>query len=139
MRADWPRAIRAYRRAFAFEPFNGTVLYRLRTALRAAGETAELDRVDRLLAVYRNALEQLRHVYAEAVAIKTLGLEPHTELYQRLAGLREQVGRFDEARAWHRLVLRDVPDDPASLAALARLKVIRDQPETGGRQQEKHS
>ena len=44
------------------------------------------------------------------------------ELYHRLAGLREQMGRFDEARAWHRLVLRDVPDDRLSLAALARLK-----------------
>jgi hypothetical protein len=32
------------------------------------------------------------------------------------------MGRFDEARAWHRLVLRDVPNDPLSLAALARLK-----------------
>ena len=52
-----------------------------------------------------------------------LGLEPHTELYHRLAVLGDQMGRFDEARAWHRLVLRDVPDDALSLAALARLKV----------------
>ncbi len=35
--------------------------------------------------------------------------------------IREQMGWFDEARAWHRLVLRDVPDDALSLAALARL------------------
>jgi hypothetical protein len=32
------------------------------------------------------------------------------------------MGRFDEARAWHRLVLQDSPDDSLSLAALARLK-----------------
>jgi hypothetical protein len=32
------------------------------------------------------------------------------------------MGRFDEARAWHRLVLRDVPHDALSLDALARLK-----------------
>ena len=121
-RVDWPRAVKAYRRASAFEPFNGVVLYRLRMALRAAGETAELDRVDQLLAVYRNAFKQMRPVYAEAFAIKTLGLEPRPELYHRLAELREQMGRFDEARAWHRLVLRDVPDDAQSLAALARLK-----------------
>jgi hypothetical protein len=91
-------------------------------ALRAAGETAELDRVDRLLAAYQDAFEQMRPAYDEAFAIKTLGLEPRPELYHRLAALREQMGRFDEARAWHRLVLRDVPDDPLSLAALARLE-----------------
>jgi tetratricopeptide (TPR) repeat protein len=119
---DWPRAVKAYRRAFAFEPFNSVVLYRLRTALLAAGETAELDGAERLLTVYRSAFARMRPVHVEASAIKTLGLEPHTELYHRLAALREQLGRFDEARAWHRLVLRDVPDDALSLAALARLK-----------------
>ena len=49
-------------------------------------------------------------------------MAPHTDLYHRLADLREKLGRFDEARAWHRLVLRDVPDDALSLAALERLK-----------------
>jgi tetratricopeptide (TPR) repeat protein len=119
---DWPSAVKAYRRAHAFEPFNSVVLYRLRMALRAAGETAELQRADQLLTSYRHAFLQMRPVYVEAFAIKTLGLEPRAELYHRLAGLREQMGRFDEARAWHRLVLRDVPDDALSLAALARLK-----------------
>lgn len=119
---DWPGAFNAYRRAYAFEPFNAVVLYRLRVSLQAAGETAELDRVDQLLTAYRNAFNQMRPIYVEAFAIKTLGLEPRPELYHRLAGLREQMGRFDEARAWHRLVLRDVPDDALSLAALARLQ-----------------
>jgi hypothetical protein len=32
------------------------------------------------------------------------------------------MGRFDEAKGWHRLVLRDDPDDAVSLAALPRLK-----------------
>jgi tetratricopeptide (TPR) repeat protein len=119
---DWPRAVKAYRRARAFEPFNAVVLYRLRMALAAAGETAELHGADQLLTVYRNARSQMGPAHAEAVAIKTLGLAPRTELYQRLAGLREQMGRLDEARAWHRLVLRDVANDALSLAALARLK-----------------
>jgi tetratricopeptide (TPR) repeat protein len=119
---DWPKAVKAYRRAYALEPFNSVVLYRLRMALRDAGETAELRRADQLLAVYQSAVKQLRGVYDEAFAIKSLGLEPRTELYHRLAELREQMGRFDEARAWHRLVLGDVPDDALSLAALARLK-----------------
>jgi hypothetical protein len=91
-------------------------------ALRAAGETDEFRRTDQLLRLYQYAYKQLRPAYAEALAIKTLGLEPRTQLYHRLAGLREQMGRSDEARAWHRLVLRDVPDDALSLAALARLK-----------------
>ena len=75
-----------------------------------------------MLTVYQNAFKQTRPVYLEAFAIQTLGLEPRPELYHRLAGLREQMGRLDEARAWHRLVLRDVPDDAPSLAALARLQ-----------------
>ena len=56
------------------------------------------------------------------LAIKTLGLKPYPRLYQRLADLREKMGRLDEARAWHRLVVRDFPDDALSLAALERLK-----------------
>ncbi len=119
---DWPGAVKAYRRAHRFEPFHGVVLYRLRMALRAAGEADEVRRVDRLLAAYQEAFRQLRPVYDEASAIKTLGMEPRPELYQRLAGLRERMGRFDEARAWHRLVLRDAPDNAHSLAALARLQ-----------------
>jgi tetratricopeptide (TPR) repeat protein len=119
---DWRRAVNAYRRAYAFEPFNAVVLHRLWLALRAAGESADLNRADQLLAAYRNAFKQMRPVYVEAFAIKTLGLEPRPALYHRLARLREEMGRFDEARAWHRLVLRDAPDDAHSLAALARLK-----------------
>ena len=57
-------------------------------------------------------------LYYETIAIKTLGLIPHPKLYQRLADLRENMGRIDEARAWHRLVLRDSPGDALSLAAL---------------------
>src|SRR5262249_36844577 len=63
-----------------------------------------------------------RGLYYEVLGIKTLGLRPHPEIYQRLADLREKMGRFDEARAWHRLVLRDQPDNALSLAELGRLK-----------------
>jgi tetratricopeptide (TPR) repeat protein len=119
---NWRSAVKAYRRACAFEPFNAVVLYRLRTALLAGGQSAEVRRADGVLTDYRSALSELRSVYDEARSIKTLGLEPRTELYHRLARLREQMGRIDEARAWHRLVLHDVPDDALSLAALARPK-----------------
>ncbi|MGC8639961.1 MAG: tetratricopeptide repeat protein [Isosphaeraceae bacterium] len=119
---DRARAIRAYRRAVKFEPFNGPILYRLRLVLQLAGKSAEAQRVDRDLTAYQAAFKQVRGVYQEALQVPTLGLLPHPELYQRLADLREKMGRLDEAGAWHRLVLRDRPDDPVSLAALSRLK-----------------
>ena len=119
---DGPRAIAAYRRAYAYEPFNGVVLYKYRMALRTAGNPGEFDRIERCLTKYQTAFKQLRAVHTEASTVRTLGVEPHTDLYHRLATLREDMGRFDEARAWHRLVLRDAPDDPLSLAALIRLK-----------------
>ena len=59
-------------------------------------------------------------LYEEANAVKTLGVAPHPDLYHRLADLRERMGRADEALAWHRLVLRDQPDDPTSRAAVAQ-------------------
>jgi tetratricopeptide (TPR) repeat protein len=143
---DWPKAVRAYRRALAYEPHNQSVMYRLRFVLRIAGESAEFERIDRMYMAYKEAFRQLRGAYfessdrnedpnilqkdfkqtrgayCEVLAIKTLGLKPHVELFQRLADLREKMGRFDEARAWHRLVLRDSDDNALSLAALERLK-----------------
>jgi tetratricopeptide (TPR) repeat protein len=143
---EWPRAVAAYRRAFAFEPFNEGVCYRYRFILRQAGDTAEYERLDRFYKNYRSADRQMRRpylgkdrdgeetlaetkeasdrrgLYYEVLEVKTLGLKPHPEIYQRLAELREKMGRFDEARAWHRLVLRDQPDNVLSLAALGRLK-----------------
>jgi len=143
---DWPRAVAAYRRAFAFEPFNWGVCNRLLFALRLAGETAEFERLHRIYETYKGAYKQMRGsyyerfkpdetssfpgedfnqqrgAYYETLSIKTLGVAPHTELYQQLADLREKMGRFDEARAWHRQVLRDSPHNSLSLAALERLK-----------------
>ena len=46
----------------------------------------------------------------------------HPELYQEFADLFERMGRRDEARAWHALVLRTRPGDARSLAAIERLK-----------------
>jgi tetratricopeptide (TPR) repeat protein len=119
---DWGRAARAYRRALEYEPFNGPVLYRLRQALHSAGESAEAQRVERDLTAYQSAFKQMRSVYLEALKVPTLWLKPHPELCRRLADLREKMGRFDEARAWHHRVLRDAPEDPVSLAALKRLR-----------------
>ena len=122
VRRDWPTAVQAYRRAHELEPFDRGILNRLRTVLRVAGQNAEADRMDQKFIAYQAAFKQMREVYTEALAVATLGLAPHPDLYHRLADLRETLGRFDEALAWHRLVLRDAPDDAVSLAALERLK-----------------
>jgi tetratricopeptide (TPR) repeat protein len=143
---DLAAALRAYRRAFAFEPYNQGVIYRFRAVLAQAGETAEFERVNQYYSTFKDAFMQLRGnyfespdraedpaihekdfkqsrgAYFEVRAIKTLGVEPHPRIYQRLADLREKMGRADEARAWHRQVLRDDPEDAVSLAALKRLK-----------------
>jgi tetratricopeptide (TPR) repeat protein len=143
---NWPAASKAYRRAFRFEPYNWSVCYQLLFVLRQAGEKAEYERIRQLHEAYKDAYKQMRGsyyekfepadapsspvddfthqrgAYYETLAMKTLGLKPHPELYQRLADLREKMGRFDEARAWHRLVLRDSPNNSLSLAALERLK-----------------
>lgn len=119
---DWPRAVKAFRRAAAHEPYNGILTYRLRAALRRWGDPAELERVDRWYTSFEEAFKQIRRVYDEALAEPTLGITPHPDLYHRLADFRERMGRPDEARAWHSLVLRDAPDDPVSLAAMKRLQ-----------------
>ncbi len=143
---NWQTAAKAFGRAFAFEPYNWGVCYRLRFVLRQAGDTAEYKRISQIYEAYKIAYKEMRGsfyerfepgetasfpaqdftqergAYYETLAIKTLGVKPHPKLYQRLANLRETMGRLDEAQAWHRLVLRDSPDDVVSLAALKRLK-----------------
>jgi tetratricopeptide (TPR) repeat protein len=118
---NWKAAALAYRRAYAAEPHDGVLLYRLHRALRLAGETEEAESVERRLTDFQSAFKELRPAHRDAQrAISTEG-GPCREIYQRLASLRERMGRADEARAWHRLVLRERPGDPLSLAALARL------------------
>ncbi|QEH35286.1 Tetratricopeptide repeat protein [Aquisphaera giovannonii] len=119
---DWPTAIRMYRRALEFRPYDGATLYRLRLAARASGDAEELRRADDRLRDFKDAESRLADARKEAMDEPTLGVTPRPALYHKLASLRERVGRLDEARAWHRLVLRDAPGDPTSLAALERLK-----------------
>ena len=121
-RRDWKAAVKAFARAEAREPFDGVVLYRLSRAARLAGDADELARVEKRLDTYQSAFKVNRQEVTDAASVRTLGLTPSPEVYQRLADLREKMGRYDEARAWHRMVLRDAPGQPASLAALERLK-----------------
>jgi hypothetical protein len=101
------------------------VLYRLCQSLRASGQAAEAERFESR----RHALESARgralRLYEEANAVSTLGTAAHTDLGHRLADLREEMGRPDEARAWHRVVLEHDPDDPISKMALRRLSPTR--------------
>jgi tetratricopeptide (TPR) repeat protein len=118
---DWQRAVRAFRRATEHEPYNGIHWYRLRAALRQVNARAELERVDRWYTSFEEAFKLIRPAYYEALAVPDLAVSPHPELYHRLADLRERMGRPDEARAWHRQVLRDDPADAISVATLKRL------------------
>ena len=118
---DWPRPCS---RTAAPRPAirtMGSYLSPPRRARLARGPR-RLDRVHRWYVSFEDAFERMRGVYEEAMREPTLGVAPHPELYHRLADLREQMGRPDEAPAWHRLVLRDDAADPTSLAALRRLE-----------------
>jgi tetratricopeptide (TPR) repeat protein len=142
---DWSRAVQLYRRALEFDPSDQAILYRLWFVTRRTGDAKEIAQIDEKYRTYRETYRQLRGttlelgstarpsdpsseefgkkrgVYYEAVLLPGLGTRPNPDLYHRLADLRERMGRRDEARAWHRLVLRDNPRDSVSLAALKRL------------------
>jgi tetratricopeptide (TPR) repeat protein len=118
---DWKAAETAYRRALDAEPDNFEVLYRLSQTLRTSGQTAEAELVEERVRKFKAAKEGIVALHDEAAANKELGVTPMPDLYRRLGDLRAQMGQHEEARAWYRLVLKDQPDDPETLAALRRL------------------
>lgn len=120
-RGDIKATVAAYRRALGASPGDLAIGYRLARALRLSGDRAEADRLDRDHRALADARREARPIYEEANAVRDLGIAPQPDLYRRIADLRERMGLRDEARAWNRLVLRDRPDDPASLAAIGRL------------------
>jgi tetratricopeptide (TPR) repeat protein len=103
----WPEAALAYRRAWECRPDN-TVGYRLRRALVLSGQAGEAERFDRLVLDYREAYKQTRGLLEPADAALQEGRLPPAELSDRMSGLRERMGRTDEARAW-RLLARPIP------------------------------
>jgi tetratricopeptide (TPR) repeat protein len=121
-RHDWAGAARAYRRAWDARLDDVTSAYRLALLLRALGQHDQAAGCDRFNRGAQAAHTELADLYKEANAVQDLGLRPHRRLYHRLADNRERLGRRDEARAWHRLVLRDHPDDLYSRNALERLQ-----------------
>jgi tetratricopeptide (TPR) repeat protein len=121
-RRDWSRAADAYLRAWRSDSSDLQVLYRLYRMLRTAGRHQEAEAFGFKARQAIAARDQALELYRQANAETTLGVALHAQLYQRLADLREGMGRSDEALAWHRLVLRDQPDDPISRKAVARLQ-----------------
>jgi tetratricopeptide (TPR) repeat protein len=124
----WDQAAESYRRAWSFDPSESKVLYRLSQVLRLAGRTAEVDRLEPVRRAHEKAREESLAAYDAANAVADLGARPYPEIEHRLAELRELVGRPDEALAWHRMVLKDDPEDAVSRAAVERLTAV----ENGG-------
>ncbi len=120
-RREWNEAAEAFRRARRSDPSDFSSFYRLIRILRLAGRGAEAEALDPIFRAATSARQRALSLYHEVNAIKDLGTAPHPELYRRIADLREQMGRPDEALAWHRLILRERPDDPISRAAVERI------------------
>jgi tetratricopeptide (TPR) repeat protein len=104
MAGRWSEAVRAYRRAWEFEPEN-TVGYRLRRALDFAGQKADADRFDQTLREYRIAFQQVRALLAPIDAALRDGQRPPGAILERMADWRERMGRREEASAWRRLLI----------------------------------
>ncbi len=120
-RSDFRGAIEAYRRALSASPHDQVVEYRLARTLRAAGDLAEAERIERDRRDFLEANKEVRPLYEEANAVPNLGVIPRLDIYRKAADLRERMGFPQEARAWNRLILRHQPGDPPSVAAIARL------------------
>ena len=71
---------------------------------------------------YQAGLKEVRALYEEANADKTLGVAPPIPLCQNIAALRERMGLKEEALAWHRMVLTAQPGNVLSLEAVRRLE-----------------
>jgi tetratricopeptide (TPR) repeat protein len=121
-RLDWAAAARAYHRASEYRPHDLDTLFRLDLASRTAGIAPGDQGRDGLKRSAQAARTAEPGLYAEANGKKDLGNVPDPGLYRRLAVNRERLGRRDEARAWHLLIIRDFPNDPTSGAEADRLK-----------------
>jgi tetratricopeptide (TPR) repeat protein len=121
-RGDWKGAVRAYRRAQEVAPHDQRLEYHLIRALRQIGATQEAERKEHEYHTRITAGQEVRNLHMRANAVKTLGTQPHPALYQEIADLRERMGLIEESRAWHRLVLRDDPQNARSQLALKRLR-----------------
>jgi predicted Zn-dependent protease len=117
----WTDAAAELRTALEQQPGSKEIAYRLQKALDRAGNKEEAARLGPRLAQIEDARVRMRKLYDDANGRTTLGEVPDYNLYQAFAKTMEDLSRPAEARAWHRLVLRDRPEDPISKPAAARL------------------
>jgi tetratricopeptide (TPR) repeat protein len=101
-RGRWAEAAALFRQSWENEADN-TVGYRLRRTLRLAGLTEEATRFDRVVLEYREAYKKVRTAVDEASAVLRDGEPAGPALCLRMAGLRQQMGRAEEAHAWRSL------------------------------------
>lgn len=132
-RKDYAAAISELEKAVAASPSDPELLHLLGDAYRYSGRVAEAEATEAREAVVEQGRVELRGIvgkeqeegrtglFQEASSRRDLGLVPNPALYKRLADNRERMGHPDEALAWHELILKDDPDDPVSVEALARL------------------
>lgn len=138
---DFATATTQYNLALTETPADREILHRLGEVHKLAGHATESQSVKQREAEVEAARIELRGirgrepqegrlgVFEEAMSLPNLGRAPAAPLYQKLAAIRERMGHPDEALAWHKLALRDAPDDAEIRAAVERLeKVLGDRP-----------
>ncbi len=134
-RGEFAGAVADLRKAVAARPSDIASLHRLGDALKLSGQLAEAETVKAREADFEDARKALRGItatnqesaqsvaglFSTAMNNPRLGLVPDLDLYRKFANVRERMGHPDEALAWHRLILQELPEDPESKAAVARL------------------
>jgi tetratricopeptide (TPR) repeat protein len=126
-RRDYAAAVEHYKRALGSRTGDARTLHRLARTLRLAHRDDEAKHYEQLEASVNAAAKELKELLKKADSINTLGRAPETVLFQQIADVRERQGKGDEALAWHKLVLRDEPDNLLSLGAVARLSAEQGQ------------
>ena len=130
-------AIAFYKTALEIDPSDREILHRLGESQKLANKTEDAEKTKSREADIEAARVELRGIkgqeaqegkiglFEDAMSRPNFGKNPDLSLYKSLAAIRERMGHPDEARAWHKLVLREAPEDAASLEAVGRLEGSR--------------
>ncbi len=104
---DWKTAIEAYSRAWESRPYDSRLAYRLSRALRLMGKDDEsrsfAKQFEGRIGAIEAARKQIRDIYVEATSTQNLGVVSRPSMYEKLASLRERMGRDDEAKRWREI------------------------------------
>jgi tetratricopeptide (TPR) repeat protein len=111
----WSEAVRAFRRAWEFEP-DYTVGYRLGRAQAIIASDALATAFEQRVHAYHKAFVQARGLLQSADAALRDGRPLPARLAERMADVRARMGQIDEARAWRRLDASSAPSDTGSSA-----------------------